>query len=60
MIQNSIAAAGFTDDVNKWHIARHDVYGAKFLRAWNEEEAVIHLDDLTNIIEDDDVEFLQN
>ena len=35
-IKKSIAIAGFDDDHDKWHISKHDVYGEKFLAAWND------------------------
>ena len=37
-VAHSIAAAGFSDNVYDWHIARHDVYGQKFLDAWEGAE----------------------
>lgn len=33
--KNSIAAAGFSTNHTDWHISKHDVYGQKFLTAWN-------------------------
>ena len=35
-VKKSIAIAGFDADHDKWHIAKHDVYGEKFLAAWND------------------------
>ena len=33
-ISNSISAAGFSSDYRNRHIAKHDVYGERFRRAW--------------------------
>ena len=33
-MKNSIEFAGFADDTKDWHIAKHDVYGEKFLESW--------------------------
>nr|CCA16569.1 conserved hypothetical protein [Albugo laibachii Nc14] len=38
MVQNSVAAAGFSDEPTKWHIARHDVYGDLFRMNWLDRE----------------------
>ena len=60
-IQNSIKSAGFAGDAKEWHIAKHDVYGAKFLKAWmncqDNEVALAELEiccQLDNIAIDDD------
>lgn len=34
-IKNSINAAGFAENFIDWHIAKHDVYGARFCTAWS-------------------------
>jgi hypothetical protein len=34
-VKNSIKCAGFSDNVDDWHITRHDVYGEQFKTAWN-------------------------
>ncbi|KAJ0391268.1 hypothetical protein ATCC90586_012086 [Pythium insidiosum] len=34
VVATSITRAGFSVNVDEWHIARHDVYGAGFLSAW--------------------------
>jgi valyl-tRNA synthetase len=45
-VVNSISAAGFSDNVHDWHIARHDVYGHKFMDAWDSaEENQVNADD---------------
>jgi hypothetical protein len=33
-IKKSIASAGVNEDHLQWHISKHDVYGTRFLRAW--------------------------
>ncbi|GMF64688.1 unnamed protein product [Phytophthora lilii] len=53
-VLNSIAAAGFSDNVYDWHIARHDVYGEKFTTAWyanNVEDESKDEDDAFNVQE---------
>ena len=35
-IQNSVNAAGFAFNHRNWHIAKHDIYGAKFIERWEE------------------------
>ena len=37
VIDNSIAAAGFSSDPARWHIWNHDVYGAIFQQQWTAE-----------------------
>lgn len=55
---NSIAAAGFSDNVYDWHIARHDVYGDKFMAAWdtesggNDEEESFNLHELDDCLDE--------
>jgi hypothetical protein len=34
VVQKSILSAGFADNFEDWHIARHDVYGARFRQQW--------------------------
>ena len=48
VIVNSISRSGFDANTNNWHIARHDVYGAAFLEAWNEADMI----DVTDALED--------
>ena len=62
-IQNSVKSAGFADDAKEWHIAKHDVYGAEFLKAWmncqDNEVALAELEiygQLDDIAIDDDNE----
>jgi hypothetical protein len=33
-IRKSVLSAGFNNDHLQWHISKHDVYGTRFLRAW--------------------------
>ena len=33
-IQNSINAAGFSNDFKQWHIVKHIIYGQKFVESW--------------------------
>ncbi|GMF35641.1 unnamed protein product [Phytophthora lilii] len=40
VIDNLIAAAGFSPLPDEWFIWRHDVYGRRFQQAWEEEEKV--------------------
>jgi hypothetical protein len=44
-VANSIAAAGFSSSVDDWHIARHDVYGRKFMAAWSDGIDAVEEDD---------------
>lgn len=34
VMERSVAAAGFADDVQSWHISKYDVYGALFQSKW--------------------------
>lgn len=38
VVKNSIAAAGFGNEPEQWHIAKHDVYGKAFVEAWKKQE----------------------
>jgi DDE superfamily endonuclease/Tc5 transposase DNA-binding domain len=35
VVKNSIEICGFSDEVGRWHISNHDVYGARFNAAWD-------------------------
>ncbi|DAZ96046.1 TPA: hypothetical protein N0F65_000041, partial [Lagenidium giganteum] len=35
VLMRSVASGGFSDDVDGWHISKHDVYGADFNARWN-------------------------
>jgi hypothetical protein len=39
-VDAAIAAACFDIDSNQWYISKHDVYGAKFKKAWAEVTGV--------------------
>ena len=55
-IENSISAAGFASDHMAWHIAKHDVYGERFLTAWvNSGDIEVSPDELEAIPQDDDL-----
>jgi hypothetical protein len=57
-VTNSISAVGFSDNVYDWHIARHDVYGEKFMAARDtesgetEEEDAFNLHELDNCLDE--------
>ena len=62
-IKKSINAAGFNTSARHWHISKHDVYGEKFLEAWDkavkEEEAESQtildiIDEMDDIVIDDE------
>ena len=62
-IKKSIDAAGFNTSAHHWHISKHDVYGEKFLEAWDkaveEEEAESQtildiIDEMDDIVIDDE------
>jgi hypothetical protein len=56
-IVNSIASAGFHDDYNNWHIAKHDVYGQQFKERWVDTGDVEHNNDhFEEIGQEDDVD----
>jgi hypothetical protein len=69
-IINPIASAGFHDDYNAWHIAKHDVYGQHFKKCWVDTRDVEHStdhfeeigqdDDIDNIIIDDSIDNYDN
>ncbi|KAJ0390003.1 hypothetical protein ATCC90586_011761 [Pythium insidiosum] len=37
VVDLSIARAGFSTQLDEWHIARHDVYGEQFHKAWSQD-----------------------
>jgi DDE superfamily endonuclease len=53
VVNHSIACAGFADDYTEWHIARHDVYGERFVAAWNARADEDVADDVLEDIESD-------
>jgi hypothetical protein len=59
-ILSSIASAGFHDDYNNWHIAKHDVYGQQFNERWVDTGDVEHTigqeDDVDDIIDDGSID----
>jgi NDP-sugar pyrophosphorylase family protein len=56
-ILSSIASAGFHDDYNNWHIAKHDVYGQQFKERWVDTGDVEHNNDhFEEIGQEDDVD----
>jgi hypothetical protein len=38
VVFNSVQVAGFSLDHREWFISKHDVYGEKFVKAWEERE----------------------
>ena len=53
--------AGFSPDVNDWHIARHDVYGELFRQAWrNTGPCEIDPEVLEEIPQDDDIDVIDD
>lgn len=58
-IQNSVRSAGFAFNHCEWHIAKHDIYGSKFISSWefqngpglNEADSICSSDDDFMIIE---------
>ena len=70
-ISRSIATAGFSDDYEQWHIAKHDVYGQRFKESWLNKQADHEVsqdsleeeapdDDLFDFILDDIEDLVQN
>jgi len=57
-IKKSIASAGFNEDHLQWHISKHDVYGTRFLRAWENtgDEMEPDPENFEQIGQEDDVE----
>jgi hypothetical protein len=56
-IKNSIGSAGFHEDYNSWHIAKHDVYGQQFKQHWTDTGDVEHSTDyFEEIGQDDDID----
>jgi hypothetical protein len=53
-VTNSISAAGFSDNVYDWHIARHYVYGENFMAARDTESGETEEEDAFNLHESDD------
>ena len=55
-IKNSIGSAGFHEDYNSWHIAKHDVYGQQFKQRWIDTGDVEHnTEHFEEIGQDDDI-----
>jgi len=56
-IKHSIDSAGFSDDMNNWHIAKHDVYGRQFKRVWNDRRLTddVNFHHFEETPQDDDV-----
>jgi len=55
-IKNSIGSAGFHEDYNSWHIAKHDVYGQQFKQHWIDTGDVEHnTEHFEEIGQDDDI-----
>ena len=56
VVDNSVAAAGFSSDPSQWHIWNHDVYGALFQEHWqaeaDEEENEAVDTELSNALDD--------
>ena len=57
-IKSSIASAGFNEDHLQWHISKHDVYGTRFLQAWENtgDEMEPDPENFEQIGQEDDVE----
>ena len=56
---NSIMSAGFSTDAEEWHVAKHDVYGAKFSEKWKQRgQQQPEVDDFEQHPQDDDIEEL--
>jgi len=57
IIKNSIGSAGFHEDFNSWHIAKHNVYGQQFKQHWTDTGDVEHSTDyFEEIGQDDDID----
>jgi hypothetical protein len=57
-IKSSVLSAGFNPDSNQWHISKHDIYGSRFRRAYENtgdevEQTVAEFEDIE---QDDDIE----
>lgn len=55
-IENSIKSAGFADNYNDWHIAKHDVYGENFRTSWqNAGDVEVNLEVLEQLDQEDEL-----
>ena len=56
-----IQSAGFSSRYEDWHIAKHDIYGEKFCRAWNNSSPrEVDPTSLEAIFQDDDIDVLDD
>jgi hypothetical protein len=57
-VKRSIASAGFDEDFKKWHISKHDLYGAAFREKWMSQPNYVPVDPdiLEEIPQDDDID----
>lgn len=49
IVKSCVEAAGFSQNFRNWHISKHDVYGERFMKAWqscvqSEDQVIIVLD----------------
>ena len=55
-IHRSIQSAGFANNYEEWHIAKHDVYGERFRNAWiNGGDREVNIEDLEALPQPDDI-----
>ena len=60
-VARCVQAAGFSDNQEEWHIAKHDIYGECFRDAWaNKAPREVNPENLENIHQDDDIDVIDN